>query len=266
MKRIKLIILLLFTPSFLVSMQQRYPKRKQPESYTSIIDNKEALEMAFLTSYISRHGDRKLREHGEEIQKYIYDLKDYDVIYHKGIKQKVSHHLKECGMEHKKVLLVDDDASVEKPGFSDRDDIVVIALDQAEIEKNLDFSILHELGHLSHKHLLDIPKDKNHNHKQEFEADRFAQEYLLERKNYMPVICDALYYLEKSPKDLLQDSFSHPCTLIRAQKELDSIQVHLALHNKTMADMLLEEKSLSSLDKILIKKIINQHFPSRYFH
>jgi hypothetical protein len=266
MKRIKLIIFFALTSSTLVSMQQRYPKRKQPESYPSIIDNKEALETALLTSYISRYGDKKLSKYAEEIQKYIYDLKDYDVICHKDIKQKVSHHLKECGMEHKKVLLVDDYASVEKPEFSDRDDIVVIALDQAEIEKNLDFSILHELGHLSHKHLLDIPKDKKHNHKQEFEADRFAQEYLLERKNYMPVIFDALYYLGKSPKDLLLDSFSHPCTLIRAQKELDSLHVHLALENKTIADMLEEEESLSSLDRILIKKTINQHFPSRYFH
>jgi hypothetical protein len=268
MKHVKLIVFFALSSSTLVSMQQRYSKRKQSEQEcSSIVSDRRTLKTAFLSSYISRHGDKKLKRYTEKIQKFMYELDDYDTIHDKDIKQKVSHHLKECGLEHKKAFLVHDISDgLQYPGCADLDDIVILELNIEQNQNALDFGILHELGHLIEKDPEKVFNTKKEKHEREFKADRFAQNYFLERKIYLPIIYDALYYLQKNPKYLLKDSASHPCPLARAKKQLDSLQAHAVLENKTIADILLEEESLNSLDRILIKKTINQYFPSRYFH
>ena len=266
MKYMKLFLMCIGMPQITLSMKQRYSKRKHTEISSSIISSKKELEIAFLSSSIQQHGDKKLKELSKKIKHYFDISERMKPLSDKKTIKTLSEHLAACGMMHKQIFLRDSaHISVEKPSVTAQDDIVVLSLNPYENQNFLDFCILHELGHLAKGHLLDKLPNKKHNHDQEFEADAFAQDYFLKQKKYMPIIYDAIDLLKQNPKYLLKDSFTHPCDLERAERDLDALQKGLALEGKTLSDMLQEEESISRLDIILIKKIINQHFGIRYF-
>ena len=260
MNSLNRIVLLLLMPCFIISME-RYPKRKQPEIY-GIIPDKKSLEVEFLSRFIQNHNERGLAIYHKKISSYINKELPANALESKEVKEYVSHYLVACGLGHKKIFLADsEDFSVGIPHCSKTDDVVVMSIDLNEHPSLFDWSILHEMGHISEGHLLDIAENKLHNHMQEFNADDYACRYLLSQKKYIPVLMTIADFLKKHS----QDSFTHPASLKRATRMLLMVETALIKDGKKLTDILEDRDQIDLITSFIIKRIIKENFSDTFF-